>query len=92
MNKYEPNLIYDSVLSTAIDNFVKVARYVVPTRRRDKEVQTVIDIIEASESTKILSQVMVGLNPITITSADETEPRFRTPCRLLMVWKIAIKI
>jgi hypothetical protein len=81
----------DAVLSTAIINSLKVARYVVPARRRDKELQTVIDI-EASESSKNLSQVMVGLNPVAITSADEIEPRFRTPCRFLMVGKIAIKI
>jgi hypothetical protein len=81
----------DEALSTVIDNSIKAAPYVVPARRREREVQA-IPICSAKKDASQFAHVMVGSIPVQSTPADDVEPRFRTPCTYLMVGRIAIKV
>jgi hypothetical protein len=80
----------DAVISIAIDNSMKAARYVVPSRRREREVQTTT-VFNAKNDPTQLTQMMVDSVPIQITPNDEVPPRSRTPSAYIMVGQIAIK-
>jgi hypothetical protein len=81
----------DAALSAANDNSVKVAMYVVPARRREREVQPTL-VCNAKKDVSQLAHVMVGSVPVQITPSDEVEPRFRTPCTYIMVGRIAVQV
>jgi hypothetical protein len=69
---------------------MKAAMYVVPSRRREREVQTTT-VFNAKNDPTQLTQMMVDSVPIQITPNDEVPPRSRTPSAYIMVGQIAIK-
>jgi hypothetical protein len=76
----------DEALSIAINNSVKVTRYVVPARRheyvRHTEVNNIIG--DGNEATSICTEEIVA--------PEEIKPTFRTPCNYIMVGQIAINL
>ena len=76
----------DAALSTAISNSVKIARYVVPTRRQEyiKHAELNDIIGDGNEATNICIE--------DIVAPEEVNPTFRTPCRYIMVGQIATRL
>jgi hypothetical protein len=72
----------DGVLTTAIDNSVKAARYVVPARRPE-------NVACLSREVQILQ---IGTMQIQIVPQQEVKPTFRTPCKYITVGKIQVKL
>jgi hypothetical protein len=71
----------DEVHSIATDNSIKAARYVVPARRH------IISRID-----KAHPSISIGEIPIEIAPADKIEPKFRTPCRYIMVGAVKVQV
>jgi hypothetical protein len=79
----------DEVLSNATDTSIKVARYVVPARRR---------IIAHADKDGNLDQgasnisVLNSSAEVQIVPKDEVKPTFRTPCKYFYVGKIKLQV
>jgi hypothetical protein len=77
----------DTVMPTATDNSVKVARYMAPARRC---------IIAHADNSGNLHQgtsnisVLKSLAEVQIVPEDEVKPTFRTPCRYFYVGSIKL--
>jgi hypothetical protein len=68
-------------MSTDTNNSSKTAKYVVPARRQG-----------ISYTDKKQTSIFIGENPIQIAPEDEVEPKFRTPCRYIMVGTIKVQV
>jgi hypothetical protein len=71
----------DEVHTIATDHSIKAARYVVPARRH------IISRID-----KERPSIFIGEISIEIAPADKIEPKFRTPCRYIMVGAVKVQV